>query len=832
MALYCQKCGGSLKGAVGRMRCPVCGEKSVAREKHREPELIPATVYIRWLLHSIEKHKAPHGGRFLLETQSSMGKTSFWTNLAWNIPREEQYEDLHILWCDWGATLQNCHQNLRRALEDYGKRLSLEFSADVLQPDLSDPAARLSYVLQRLAEFREESNIEPPLVLVLDNIDGRERTGELLLEFLPEEENIPEGIFVILSLTQSSNHEFCEKLATLSFSQKMVLQNNSFSYDQMVKKMVGKKILHLNLKHRLTDGDSKVQYLCRLAQNRWSHIWVARQILQDFGEERFFRMEDETDLVDALLELKREHRGEEQFAKDLRTLVFLALLRQPVEARKCFPGEEDISKEISRLYKNYYSLVELTEHDDDLWISLRSNGFREHLRNAHRPEVEALLEEFLQIRPKKKMSEDQLLAMTYLPDMVLSFGTEAQVARLCKEDWLRSAVELANIVSADPKDLLRFYSEYIGGLLQPQLPQRGRWLAEAYLQREEIHGRLSDYLGQLHDYSAAIYSLRELPELSKNERQILCSLYEERGKLYAQHRNLDSGMKNMEKAIRLNQSFIDAGDVSAKKKMPELYLTRAKMQALAGKDEGAERDYRTTIELLRQHDPEDLRIAGVYSEWGGIAMKHRDVETGIRFYQDAVEFLLTVKNYSSATWKEQAAFAYSLLGKAQLQKKDYEAALRDFTEAVRLRENLYRNKQLEDSVLLARAYSNRGSVLSLMDRDEEALDDYSRAITVRVEVFDRTDESQVLGLAHIYLNRGVLFRKYDRTMEEVMEYTHGINLLSKLILKGKIRDENVFLLCVKLYQYRIQGYQKLGNESAVQEDYAAMDRLTAAQRKL
>lgn len=816
-------------------------EKTKGEGFGRELPFFPTMFYKKWLMKQMEGKTAANRGIFLLETELGMGKTSYFQHMAENGMGRKypalQLEKTFTLLCDASGSLYRAGETLQKVLFQCGKYFNRKFSVSPVVLETAQKSQRIAQQLAELLRLIRSTTENERLLLIVDNIDCACDLKSRLLDYLPGEDQLDQGIYILVSVSSQSletHEEFRKRLDVFPFTRKLKLDRQSFTYNLGLKKILSKKVLRLNLKHRLTDGDMKIARLLKLIQGDYMRLSVLYALMEDMGEERVFAFGEEGDILDLLFDRKEKQLGTVCFHNVLRLLVYLSLLQEPVELSLLLQSQPvELREEAAGALEEFSCLLKKFYRGGKLYLSLSNYGAALYITGRYGEQASLICRELMQLAVERRTlasaNEWKLFLMEKTYFILFNFGDEQQKSAVMQPGFLEASHNILEDICGDaPQDYSAVYSiltERIHFLAVKKVPEQETWLAKAYHCRERLREGAGDMEGALYDENAAVHVLRQKEMLTDGEELQIGEILLKRARSYAALERMDNAWKELSEAIPLFEKHRNG---QASEQIEELYLTRISLARRSGEDSCLFYDYEQLLALyekkareMKKDGQEQMgkKIASVYLERGNAYGGRGMYEKALRDFDQAI---LSLIPYPSLAYSELAASAYGSKGNILMKQKKYRDALHHFTESVKIREKLYESKEPEAGVPLARSYGNRGAALDVLGRDEEAFEAYQKAIAIRLEVFDRTSFSQAFGLAQVYLNRGILNGKHGKIMEEIMDYTHGINLLLPKLSKS---SQKGLVLCERFYSARKTGYMKLGNSHAVQEDEDKLKKL-------
>jgi tetratricopeptide (TPR) repeat protein len=261
--------------------------------------------------------------------------------------------------------------------------------------------------------------------------------------------------------------------------------------------------------------------------------------------------------------------------------------------------------------------------------------------------------------------------------------------------------------------------------------------------------------------------------------------YNNRGNAYSELNQLETAIKDYNKAIELNPNYAEAyynrGNAHRKlnqyakaiedyskaiEKNPEFaiaYDNRGVTYGILNRYEDAFKDFEKAIKL-------NPNYAVVYNNRGLVYAKLNQSERAIEDYNKATEL------------NPNHAPAYNNRGNAYTEVNHYDKAFKDYEKAIELNPNF------------AVAYNNRGLAYAKLNQSERAIEDYNKAIELNSDY------------AEAYYNRGNAYVKLNQYGRAIEDYDKAIKL--NLDLADAYNNRGAAYADLNQYEQAIEDYDK------------------------
>ncbi len=834
MGAACSKCG---KPLIKTQLLSFCGECRAVTAVHR-PKLRlkyqPAGYLERWLKKQTGGKTAREKGLFLLETQFSMGKTAFFRYLEGQNGREAGRRlprdgGVHTLYFDSCYPSGECGERLVETVKDFCRALQPGFSAPLINDETADKARRFAKLLTGCRKAMDRQGINRPLLLVLDHIDRGGAGKSAVLQYLPEEDQLPAGVFLLVAVNTErleQNKPLRDRLKQMNFTDSAAFDRNSLGNTMLVRKMISGRLFALNFREKLTDGDLRIERANGSVKNNLTSLGLLNVLLKSKHPSIRTSLEDippDTDLAALYLKKLGNVWGEDLSRRMLRWLLCLALLENPVEIGFLgqLAGDGSIAEALAAL-GNTAGMLEAVQKNGKAALCYCHESLAEGMVRAYTGQAEQLMDELLDRMEQPAPPQGQAAVTFYLAgqifDMVEQYGTQSQQARLGSDAFLANSAALLRALPQEAYDGAAGAAPWSARVHYLIRNKRYRWLAETYVRRSECHEKAGRFNEAVYDLSAALLTVERYWKGPQRE-QALVDLYLKRARIYMAFRRLDSAVEDYTYAISQLTAARARGEETDAARLGSLYLQRAGLYKKRRQASYVEEDFGRAIALLEETSPLDtagkmaLTAAYIgrgilYGAAGGTLRAVRD------FHQAVTRLEAWIAEDPAPALLEQLATAYGARGNAFSREERYEEAVEELNKAAALREQLLRNNQLEKPSDLARVYLNRGTAYNAMGNYEKAVADYTQAIGLRgASGGDQKDKA--MELARAYRNRGVVYGKMGRDDREAEDYTRAIGLLQPFLTE---ENRDAVESCIKAYRYRGITYRRLGLEDRAEQD--------------
>lgn len=841
MGATCSKCG---KPLTKTQLLSYCGECRAVTAVHRPKSRLKyqkAGYLERWLKKLTIGKSAREKGLFLLETQLSMGKTAFFhyleeqngqENLSGRFSR--QTESLQILYFDCCFPSGECGKRLTEMVAGCCKSLQPRYALPFLTDEAADKSKRFAQMLNSCRQALKSQEADRKLLLIIDHADRGGAGKSALLQYLPEETMLEQGVYVLVAVSTENlekNAMFRRRLDQLSFTETVSFDRKTLGNTMLVRKVISGRLFALNFRERLTDGDMRIERANGSVKNDFTNLVLLNTLMQARHPGIKTDLDDippDTDLAALYFKKLKEVWGQPLFEKMVRWFLWLALLENPVEIGLLaqLNGESGFPEDVLGALGNAPGMLTALQINGKAALSLHNEELAQSVRYLYPEQMERLINEILDQLDRAQLPAGQAPIVAYLAgqvfDLVEQYGTAAQQERVSSEAFLEHFVsQLRSLPEQDENSPLP-WSAQVHFFIRAKDYQK---LAEAYAFRAECNEKAARYNDAVYDLAAAIQIVERYWE-SPDRENALVDLYLKRGRIYLSFRKLNSAAEDYTYAISQMTALKAQGHLKDSIGLASLYLQRAELQKKRRQAAYTEEDFGKAISLLEEEPSlsiEGLRtLASAYIGRGIYFGAAGNADQAIEDFGVAVNKLEDWTSQNAApVLLEQLATAYSARGNAFSRVERYPEAIDELDKAVDLREKLLQQNQLARQTDLSRVYLNRGTAYNAMGEYSHAVEDYTRALQIR-SAAGGEEKEKAMDLARAYRNRGVANGKMGDAQAEVEDYTKAIELLLPFAT-GENRD--VILSCSKAYRYREITYRKVGRTDLADEDKTRQNQL-------
>lgn len=795
----CERCGETKIDAGAFSYCPACLACSDLRSV--ENKFPPVPLYMaKWIAKQTTGRKSLSGGYLFLETDSGMGKSRLLRSISSG--ETDCLNEMFLIYFDARRPLYRCCRDffntLLRAVHSFLPRYQAE--------------SRDSSVL--CAILLEALHHRSPGRKILIMIDHLHDAPPELFSLLPVAETLPDDIFFLLSFDKGTQKKesFEKKFEKITPAAALSLSRDDFSNTMLMKRSISHNLLHLNFKHRLTDGDMLVEYALSLTHGDWYGCSLLGELLQHGDKSSILhQISREDDLVAVYFMDVRRRLGEMDFVRIITLLTALLVCGVPVQP-EYLPGLSGIESKYLALLCRCGGLVSAFRQESTLMLEPAS----ERLYLV----VEQEFPESL-----RAMTDRIYSAACGEIRLRLPKGGAALIYSLLFPAILRSGTPEQKETLFAPETLSKFHAamtkvQEAGKITDEETEQIWKAQIDAARRAQNTSG-MADGLTQLcllhrrtENYPAAVHDMDELLRVSKNSGAsslLLAKMHVQRAELLLKADKFRTAIESLGKAA----SFAERSDASADQAILWASILRRR-----GEIEQQHRlylpmmdDFNRSAELLRPLGEAACgELALTLLLRGRALMLREDNETALRDFSDAVVLA------SGAGEKYASALRdlYRERGRALFTLGEARKAAASFTNAIAITKRKDTNPYT-----LAQLYTDRAQAHEADSDTEHSLADRSECIAI-LSTQKLTGSRCAAKLAEAYLLRAQLFAKLGRTADEIRDCSAGINRLEPY-LDGK--NKSVAFLCISIYRQRIDACIKSGHTEQTAEDRRRISQL-------
>ncbi len=351
-------------------------ERVEALERLARPDvLVPYKFIEKRLEEFITEHSK---GRFLLQMENGMGKTTFvrmLDNLSYNQKSKHKKTLFRAFYINpiYGYKPHSFLQELRDVLRytNAGQQLTGEIPlVDPVSPNVASQVADMVNAI--FAAQRQEGGVQR-LLIFLDGLDELPNKGQRpLLEFLPLTENLHDGIYIIITCrTESESSLYTQKLL------KELRPEGVACYG--VESPEYRDTLLGTIKQQTDAENEQAEKLLALAGGRMVHLATAISAYNQYGNEHLEELP--TLAGQGLFVMLEKLYGKRYYSDIRRVATCLALLPLPISAGVLsgLLGEQSVSFRLLAYLGELKPLLNIQRQAQGTEVSLTRPEYREEL---------------------------------------------------------------------------------------------------------------------------------------------------------------------------------------------------------------------------------------------------------------------------------------------------------------------------------------------------------------------------------------------------------------------------------------------------------------------
>lgn len=788
----CERCGEVKIDAGDFSYCPAClscGDLRPSREGFP-----PLPLYMaKWIARQTLGRKALPGGYLFLESDPGMEKS----RLLRAVSRGEIdcLNSLFLIYFDARRPLYCCCRDffntILRAVHSLLPRYRAE-SRDV------------SVLCAILLEALRRRNPERKILILVDHLHD---APPELFSLLPAAETLPNDIFFLLSFNRGTRKKeaFESRFQKITPAASWVLARDEFSNTLLMKRSISRDMLHLNFKHRLTDGDMLVEHALALTHGDWYGCTLLSEMLQDQKDPTVLReISREDDLAAVYFCEIRNQLGEMNFVRVITLLAALLVCGVPVRP-EYLPGLAGIEPKYLALLCRRRGLTTAFLRDGALMLEPASERLYPLLAREFPESLRAVTDRLWaaargELRLRLPKGGPALLFSLFFPAILRSGTPEQQLAVFGAETL--SAIRITMGKAQEAGKLSDEETEQIwkAEIDAARRAQNAAGMAEGLTQLCVLHRRTENF-------PAAVHDMDELLKISNNSGAgalLSARMHMQRAELLLRADKFRSALEGMSKAA----SCAERAETSE-----ERTILLASILRRRGEIEKQHKLYLPMMDDLNR-SAELLRPLGnaAYGELaltlllrGRAWMLRDDSDAALRDFSDAI----VLASGAGEKYAPALRDLYRERGRALFALNEPRKAAASFTNAIAITK-----RKDNDPFALAHLYADRAQSHEADDDTEHALADRSECISI-LSAPKLTGSRCAAKLAEAFLLRAQLYGRMERYADEIRDCTAGINRLEPY-LDGK--NKAAAFLCISIYRQRMDVCSKTGHSEQIAED--------------
>ena len=788
----CERCGEAKIDAGDFSFCPAClsfGDFHLSKKGFP-----PLPLYMaKWIAQQTLGRKSLPGGYLFLESDPGMGKSRLLR--AASRGEVDCLNSLFLIYFDARRPVYCCCRDffntILRAVHSFLPRYRAE------SRDVSVLCAILLEALRRRSPERK--------VLIL--IDHLHDAPPELFSLLPSAETLPNDIFFLLSFDRGTRkkEEFISRFQKIAPAASWTLTHDDFSNTLLMKRSISRDMLHLNFKHRLTDGDMLVEHALALTRGDWYGCTLLNEMLQDQKDPTVLReISREEDLTSIYFCEIRDQLGEMNFVRVVTLLAALLVCGVPVRP-EYLPGISGIEPKYLALLCRRKGLVTAFLRDGTLMLESASERLYPLLAREFPESLCAVTDRFWaaacgRLRLRLPNGGAALLFSLFFSTMLRSGTLEQQQAVFAAETL--SALRIAMGKAQENGKLSDKETEQVwkAEIDAARRTQNAAGMAEGLTQLCVLHRRAENF-------PAAVHDMDELLKISKSSGAgalLVAQMHMQRAELLLRSDKSRSALEGMSKAV----GFAERAAASEERTVFLACILRRR-----GEVEKQHKlylpmmdDLNRSAELLRPLGSAACgELALTLLLRGRALMLRDDSDAALHDFSDAV----VLASGAGEKYAPALRDLYLERGRALFALRDPRKAAASFTNAIAI------TKRTEhDPLSLAGLYADRAQAHEADNDMEHALADRSECISI-LSAPKLTGSRCAAKLAEAFLLRAQLYSRLKRHADEIRDCTSGIDRLEPY-LDGK--NKAAALLCVSIYRQRMDACAKTGDSEQIVED--------------
>ncbi|MDD6174634.1 MAG: hypothetical protein PUC59_02575, partial [Firmicutes bacterium] len=747
----------------------------------------------KWIARQTLGRKALSGGYLFLESDPGMEKSRLLR--AASRGEIDCLIDLFLIYFDARRPLYCCCRDffntILQAVHSFLPRYQAE-SRDV------------SVLCATLLEALHSRNPQRRILILIDHLHD---APPELFSLLPAAGTLPEGIFFLLSFDRGARQKeaFERRFQKITPAASWVLTRDEFSNTLLMKRSISRDMLHLNFKHRLTDGDMLVEHAMTLTRGDWYGCTLLNEMLQNRKNAAFLQeISQVDDLAAVYFRELRSQLGEMDFVRVVTMLAALLVCGSPVRP-EYLPGLSGIEPKYLALLCRRRGLVTAFLQDGVLMLEPASERLYYILAQEFPESLQAMAGRLWdaacgELRLRLPKGGTALVFTLFFPAMLRS-GTPEQQQAVFGSETLSSvriavgkALETGKLSNAEAEEVWKAEID------AARRTQNTAGMAEGLTQLCILHRRTENF-------TAAVHDMDELLKVSKGSGAgplLFARLHQQRAELLLKADRFRAALEGFGKAI----TYAERAEASEERTVFLASLLRRR-----GEIEKQHKLYLPMMDDLNR-SAELLRLLGD-AACGELALTlllrgrawilRGDGDAALRDFSDAV----VLASGAGEKYVPALRDLYRERGHALFALNEPRKAAASFTNAAAI------TKRTDgDPYALAQLYADRAQAHEADNDTEHALADRSECIAV-LSAPKLTGPHCAAKLAEAFLLRAQLYGRLEKYAEAIRDCSDGIRRLEPF-LDGK--DKAAALLCISIYRQRMDACSKTGDDAQIAED--------------
>ncbi len=351
-------------------------ERVDALERLARPDVLVPYEFIE---HRLEEFVAEHSkGRFLLQMENGMGKTTFvrmLDNLSYNQKRRRRNTIFRAFYINpiYGYMPHSFLQELRDVLRRTNAGQQLIGEIPLVDPASPNADSQVADMVNALFEAQQQEGEAQQLLIFMDGLDELPNKGQRsLLDFLPPTENLYDGIYIIVTCrTESESSPYTQRL--LEELRPDVVACYGVESPEYREALLG------TIRQQTGAENEQAEKLLALAGGRMVHLATAISAYNQYGKEH---LDELPALVgQGLFVMLQKLYGKRYYADIRRVACCLALLPLPISAGVLagLLGEQSVSFRLLAYLGELKPLLNIQRQARDTEVSLTRAESREEL---------------------------------------------------------------------------------------------------------------------------------------------------------------------------------------------------------------------------------------------------------------------------------------------------------------------------------------------------------------------------------------------------------------------------------------------------------------------
>lgn len=769
---------------------------------------IPQDV-VDWLNQNISQYKK---GVFLIQMERGTGKSSLARTLdELSIAKQDLLPDNFVTRTYYlKDIIYNQLSYFAQGLTDifkYSKDNAVMDDIPFFDCDTETPQKELAKVLNCYLEaYKEATEDKNKLLFVLDGIDEIPTTTvhkRKIIDFIPEPDQLEEGIYILI--TSRTNSELEDKgliktrLSQLTFTNSAVYESTRGENVKAIKGLVESKFG--------TVSNDLFMWLLMESDYRFDHLELLTSMLESTEKAAEDSFGSSVQIFEDYLRYLEKNCDKEYFQMIKDFIISLSIAPEPLTARELsiLLDGDGFRVEYSPTFRVLFLMVELRG------VLKIERGYRRNLLSLYNPEwAEAVLKLYKdEIKNKvkklynksistieldlpwwKEMYDGETYLIAWCWDLVFEYIPEL------RSDLLNRRVDkgLNNIVDGIFKNSSAVYLWV----------RASRILAETIYMKKELNseGNLEDlnelakdimkYGGvkyYLNKYDDAVKSFQQAFEVfekldeKQEDKELLALMLQNYGVLFSKLESAPAAISYFESASSYFGELQDSNKTESGQ-----YANFLINRALARTEEDEEmwEDFKKSIEIfeeLGRHND----LAYCYFGKGSRLINQGMEKEGVEHLNEAIKLMRSLDEKSEL--KDRNNLAKALECRSSCEIISVSDALNDLNKALNIIKENRDTGYLYDKKCLAEILANRSNRLMEVDKHEEAKSNLEEAVDLIQELENENDEvwngSDLRSYALMLLGVNELLDQ--KTAKEYLE--EAIKIMKQLKEEFKLKEE-------------------------------------------